>query len=170
MAEPGGSDYDELISELNKLIDPILKNNTVKTATHYLQILGVTIYTARLLMTEIGRNILSWGDISAFALIIIGYAGWISARLSLGSFFTVRPQALGLVKTGIYSKFRNPIYIFSMLYFLGLGIHLAVSWWLLAAGFAIVAYVQVFRSAAEAKVLREHYKQEYEDYEKDVWI
>src|SRR5947208_3359261 len=36
-----------------------------------------------------------------------------TARLQLGRSFTVRPQARELVTQGIYSKIRNPIYVFS---------------------------------------------------------
>lgn len=103
-------------------------------------------------------------------LMTLGYCGWIAARIALGTFFTVRPRANGLVKTGIYSKIRNPIYVFSMIYFIGLGLHEDIPFPWIVLAVAVVAVVQMKRSAAEAAVLRQHYKEEYNQYENNVWV
>ena len=42
-----------------------------------------------------------------------------TARWQLGASFSVTPQARALVTRGVYSKIRNPIYVFSALMLLG---------------------------------------------------
>jgi protein-S-isoprenylcysteine O-methyltransferase Ste14 len=43
-----------------------------------------------------------------------------TARWQLGRSFSVTPQARELVTQGVYSKIRNPIYVFSALMALGI--------------------------------------------------
>src|SRR5260221_13138145 len=43
-----------------------------------------------------------------------------TARWQLGHSFSVTPQAKELVTNGLYAKIRNPIYVFSALFLLGL--------------------------------------------------
>ena len=45
---------------------------------------------------------------------------WFLARIQLGSSFSVRPQAKELVTHGLYSRIRNPIYLFGSLAILGI--------------------------------------------------
>ena len=42
-----------------------------------------------------------------------------TARVQLGRAFSVRAKASNLVTTGLYSRIRNPIYVFSALAILG---------------------------------------------------
>ena len=51
-------------------------------------------------------------QITGLILLVIGFVLWTIARFQLGTAFTVSPQARQLVSTGIYSRIRNPIYIF----------------------------------------------------------
>lgn len=164
------SDYDELIFEMAKIGDVVMENPLVKPLLHYMQLCGVSFYTGNLLREEYSKDSYTWDVSIGLLLMLVGYLGWISARIALGNLFAVQPKALGLVKTGIYSKIRNPIYLFGTIYFIGFGIYVRLSWYFLVAGIGAVIYAQHFRSAAEAKVLREHYGNEYELYEKDVWI
>src|SRR3954453_2784824 len=46
-------------------------------------------------------------------LLVLGVAMVTLARLQLGNSFSVRPQAKALGKSGIFSRVRNPIYVFS---------------------------------------------------------
>ena len=48
-----------------------------------------------------------------------------TARWQLGKSFSVTPQARTLVSHGVYSKIRNPIYVFSALMLLGILIALS---------------------------------------------
>lgn len=50
--------------------------------------------------------------VAGMGLAAIGFALWLTARLQFGKSFSVRPEARALVTTGLYSKSRNPIYLF----------------------------------------------------------
>src|SRR5437763_14121264 len=47
------------------------------------------------------------------ALLVFGVCGIATARYQLGKSFSIRPEAHQLVTHGVYSKIRNPIYIFA---------------------------------------------------------
>lgn len=51
---------------------------------------------------------------------VVGFALWMVAQVQLGKSFSVGTQAKTLVTTGLYSKFRHPIYLFGKLAFGGL--------------------------------------------------
>jgi len=59
--------------------------------------------------------------IAAPALLLL-----LTARIQLGRAFSVRAKASNLVTSGLYSRIRNPIYVFSALFILGLIIWTAV--------------------------------------------
>src|SRR4051812_49498563 len=42
------------------------------------------------------------------------------ARINLGNSFSVTPQARQVVKHGVYSRVRHPVYVFSTLLFVGI--------------------------------------------------
>ncbi len=44
-------------------------------------------------------------------LALVGLAGVILARYTLGRSFSIAPKATALVTSGIYSRIRNPIYV-----------------------------------------------------------
>jgi protein-S-isoprenylcysteine O-methyltransferase Ste14 len=45
-------------------------------------------------------------------LAVVGYVLLITARMQLGKSFSVIPQAKALITHGLYSRIRNPIYLF----------------------------------------------------------
>src|SRR5450759_5952335 len=51
---------------------------------------------------------------------LIGLAGVILSRYTLGRSFSVAPKATALVTSGIYSRIRNPIYVCGAIFLLGL--------------------------------------------------
>ena len=53
-------------------------------------------------------------------LALAGLAGVAVARAQLGISFTLAPEARALVTHGIYSKVRNPVYLFSAIAIAGL--------------------------------------------------
>lgn len=89
------------------------------------------------------------------------------ARVQLGRAFSVQAKATTLVTTGLYSRIRNPIYIFG-----GLGIAGFLLWvnqpWLLLI--FVLAPIQVWRSRIEARVLEEKFGAEYVEYKKKTWF
>jgi protein-S-isoprenylcysteine O-methyltransferase Ste14 len=106
--------------------------------------------------------------IAGVVLAVVGYSMFVTARLQLGKSFAVRAQAKELVTRGLYSRIRNPIYVFVdvMIFGLILALHL---YWLYVLYPALVA-MHVFRAHREAKVLREKFGQSYLDYCNRTWV
>jgi protein-S-isoprenylcysteine O-methyltransferase Ste14 len=103
------------------------------------------------------------------ALIAIPCAGlWLLARLQLGKSFAVTAQARELVTTGLYSKIRNPIYVFGLLTLCGIVIYLGQFWWLLAV--PALAGLQVWRVRAESAVLEAKFGDEYRNWKAQTWF
>jgi len=90
------------------------------------------------------------------------------AHLQLGSSFSVTPQARHLVTTGLYSRIRNPIYVFGGLTVFGLLLPLnRPSLWII---FIIAIPIQIARTHKEAEVLEEKFGDEYREYRKRTWL
>ena len=90
------------------------------------------------------------------------------ARFNLGSSFSVTPQARQLVTTGVYSRIRNPIYVFSTIGIAGLFLYL--DWPLLLLLFLPLIAVQVWRARVESRVLEERFGEEYQRYKARTWF
>jgi protein-S-isoprenylcysteine O-methyltransferase Ste14 len=91
-----------------------------------------------------------------------------TARLQLGRSFAVRAQAHELVTQGIYSKIRNPIYVFSALLVLALALtlhNLQILVFLL-----ILIPLQIIRARKEAAVLEAKFGDEYRRYRQQTWF
>jgi protein-S-isoprenylcysteine O-methyltransferase Ste14 len=99
--------------------------------------------------------------VPAFLLLVV-------ARLQLGSAFSVQAKASALVTTGLYSRIRNPIYVFGGLFIGGI-ILLANKPWLLLI-FVILIPLQIQRSRKEAKVLEEKFGPAYVAYKQETWF
>ena len=91
-----------------------------------------------------------------------------AARLELGSAFSVQAKATTLVTTGVYSRVRHPIYVFSTLLLLGLIVWTGQPWLLLF--FAVLIPVQVVRSRKEERVLTERFGASYLEYKQKTWF
>lgn len=111
-----------------------------------------------------------WGPQQLFGLVllILGFVFWTVARFQLGSSLTVTAQARKLVHTGIYSKIRNPIYVFGSCFLAGLILIIARPIWLLA--FVIIVPLQIWRAGKEAKVLEASFGDEYRSYRAGTWF
>jgi protein-S-isoprenylcysteine O-methyltransferase Ste14 len=106
--------------------------------------------------------------IAGAILALIGYCTFVTARLQLGKSFAVTPQAKELVSHGLYSRIRNPIYVFVdvMIFGLILALHL---YWLFAL-FPLLVGMHVFRAHREATVLQEKFGQDYIAYKNQTWF
>lgn len=99
---------------------------------------------------------------------LIGLAGVIIARYTLGRSFSVKAKATAMVTTGIYSRIRNPIYVSGIILCVGLALML----WkmIMVAITAAAVLVQIIRARQEAEVLEEKFGDEYRDYRKRTWF
>jgi protein-S-isoprenylcysteine O-methyltransferase Ste14 len=90
------------------------------------------------------------------------------ARIQLGNSFSLAPQATKLVTTGIYSRIRNPVYIFGTFVFTGLFLFLERPYFLLLI--VPVLILQITRARAEARVLEAHFGDAYRQYRAHTWF
>lgn len=106
--------------------------------------------------------------IAGVAIVAPAFLLFVLARMQLGSAFSVEAKASKLVTAGLYSRIRNPIYVFGALMILGIIVFAGQPWWLLA--FAVLIPLQVWRSGKEAKVLEEKFGAEYREYKQKTWF
>lgn len=90
------------------------------------------------------------------------------ARFQLGRSFAIRAEARQLVTAGIYSKIRNPIYVFSAI--LVVAIALAARKPQLLAILVILIPLQIMRARREARVLEAKFGDEYRRYRQQTWF
>ncbi len=90
------------------------------------------------------------------------------ARIQLGNSFSLTPQATQLVTRGIYSRIRNPIYLFGTFVFSGLFLFLERPFLLLLL--VPVLILQISRARAEARLLEEHFGDQYRQYQAATWF
>jgi protein-S-isoprenylcysteine O-methyltransferase Ste14 len=106
--------------------------------------------------------------IAGLAIAIPSFLLLVLARIQLGRAFSAQARATILVTTGLYSRIRNPIYIFSALLLIGIVLLAARPLWLLCL--AILVPLQIFRSRREARVLEEKFGDAYLEYKQKTWF
>jgi protein-S-isoprenylcysteine O-methyltransferase Ste14 len=106
--------------------------------------------------------------IAGAILAVLGYVFVTTARVQLGRSFSVRPKAKDLVNHGLYSRIRNPMYVFVDVMLFGLILVLHVYWlFVILAG---VAISQARQARREAGLLQEKFGQAYLDYRNQTWF
>ena len=101
-------------------------------------------------------------------MIVAGFSLWTVAHVQLGASFTASAQARKLVTHGIYSKIRNPIYVFGSI---GLaGVCLFVGKPVILLAFLVLIPVQVVRARKESRVLEAAFGEEYRRYRAGTWF
>lgn len=103
-----------------------------------------------------------------FALSLVGLAGVVLGRYTLGRSFSVSAKATELVTTGIYSRIRNPIYVFGMILIAGL--ILMARRPLFGLAFVIIIPMQIIRARREAHVLELEFGEAYRQYRDRTWF
>lgn len=106
--------------------------------------------------------------ITGIAIAAPAFLLFVAARIELGSAFSVQAKATTLVTTGLYSRIRNPIYVFGAIFILGFIIWLGRPWLLLI--FVPLIPLQVVRSRKEEQVLTEKFGAAYLDYKQKTWF
>ena len=101
-------------------------------------------------------------------LAVVGISLWVLARIQLGSSFSVGAQARRLVTTGVYSIFRNLIYLFGVIGVLGLLI--ALGNWIVVVLFLLFYSYQIPRIRREEKVLEAAFGESYRRYRATTWF
>jgi protein-S-isoprenylcysteine O-methyltransferase Ste14 len=101
-------------------------------------------------------------------LALIGLAGVILARYTLGRSFSVAPKATALVTTGIYSRIRNPIYVSGEIFLVGMA--LIVGRPVLLVILLLLIPIQILRARREAAVLEARFGDAYREYRKRTWF
>jgi protein-S-isoprenylcysteine O-methyltransferase Ste14 len=101
-------------------------------------------------------------------LVIAGVAGIAVARYQLGRSFAVRAEAHQLVTHGVYSKIRNPIYVFGAVVIAGivLATHRPTLWLLLL----FIVIMQIVRARRESQVLEAAFGDAYREYRRKTWF
>jgi protein-S-isoprenylcysteine O-methyltransferase Ste14 len=102
------------------------------------------------------------------SLALVSFALWMTARIQLGRSFSVAPKATALVTRGVYSKIRNPIYIFSATWIAGLALALGKPIALLLV--IPLLPIQAARAKRESHVLEAAFGQAYRDYRRTTWF
>jgi protein-S-isoprenylcysteine O-methyltransferase Ste14 len=101
-------------------------------------------------------------------LVVAGLGGIATARYQLGKSFAIKAEAHQLVTSGVYSKIRNPIYVFGIVLLAGivLAVHRPTLWLLVLA----MAVVQTLRARREARVLEAAFGDAYREYRRTTWF
>ncbi len=90
------------------------------------------------------------------------------ARYQLGKSFSARAEAHELVTRGLYSKIRNPIYVFGNVIVVGLLLVLQrPALWIVLA---VLVIVQAIRARREAQVLEAAFGAAYRQYRNKTWF
>lgn len=102
------------------------------------------------------------------ALILVGFVFWTVARFQLGASFAVQAEARQLVTRGLYSKIRNPIYLFGSMVVAGGILVFGKPMWLLI--FVLLIPLQLWRARKESAVLEAAFGDEYRAYRAGTWF
>lgn len=135
-----------------------------------LNIVTLVLVTVCLVLFAVHISRLPWTvpRIAGIAIALPSFLLLAMARMQLGRAFSLRAKAVTLVTTGLYSRIRNPIYLFSALMILGMIIWTAQPWLLLFL--AVLIPLQMHRSRTEERVLTEKFGTAYLDYKKKTWF
>ena len=105
---------------------------------------------------------------SGIALALVSFCLLIVSRIQLGKSFAFTPQAKGLVTHGLYSRIRNPMYLFVDLTVCG--ITLALQRWYVVLPLAVLVPLQIRNARKESRLLQEKFGETYLQYKRGTWF
>jgi protein-S-isoprenylcysteine O-methyltransferase Ste14 len=129
---------------------------------------AVAVAMIALLLMYAPAVVWGWPKVIGAVIAGISFPLLALARWQLGSSFSVKAKAGQLVTTGLYSRIRNPIYLFGGLFTVGASLFFSV-WGPLFVALVIVP-IQVYRVRKEEQVLAGAFGQEYERYKSRTWF
>ena len=98
-----------------------------------------------------------------------GFVLWMIARAQLGKSFTIKAEARKLVTTGLYRRFRHPIYLFAALATFGALVALQ-NWLMLGVWLLYVTPIQWARLRTEEAVLESAFGTTFLEHRSKTWI
>lgn len=104
----------------------------------------------------------------SLVVLAVAYCFFATARIQLGQSFSVAAKAKHLVTTGLYSRIRNPIYVFGGIVIAAFLVYIGQPLYLLA--FVVLIPVQIVRARNESRVLEETFGEEYRAYKARTWF
>jgi protein-S-isoprenylcysteine O-methyltransferase Ste14 len=110
----------------------------------------------------------TWSRAVGYALAIPSLALWVMARVELGKSFSVAARAKELKTQGLYSKIRNPVYVFGTIFIAGFVLAIGRPMGLLIL--LVIVPMQVLRARKEARVLEEKFGDAYREYRSKTWF
>jgi protein-S-isoprenylcysteine O-methyltransferase Ste14 len=130
----------------------------------------LALVLATVVFLVLHANLVEWTPVkmAGAALAVFSVAMLAVARLQLGASFAIKAKAKTLVTTGIYSKIRNPIYVFGWLFLFGMATVLEN--WLLLGISVVLIPVQLYRARKEEAVLSAAFGEEYARYKAGTWF
>ncbi len=124
-------------------------------------------------LTAVVRNFWPAGPLPLYqavslAVMVAAFCLFAAARIQLGTSFSVAAKAQHLVTGGVYSKIRNPIYVFGGLLLAAFVVYIGRPILLLA--FLVLIPMQIVRARKESKVLEEAFGDDYRAYKARTWF
>lgn len=136
---------------------------------NYLTLIAVVVATATLVAQYFAVGFpVTFSTYAGLLLVVPSLILFALARIQLGSAFQASAAAKQLVTSGIYKKIRHPIYLFGLLFMLGLII--LFQKYVLAILLVPMALMQLRRIKAEEQVLEYTFGEQYRNYKKGTWF
>jgi protein-S-isoprenylcysteine O-methyltransferase Ste14 len=137
---------------------------------HFTTVVHVSVVLLAVVLAGWYFRDLPWTTSRVFGAVLVvpAVSLWLLARIQLGRSFAVRAKAKELVTHGLYSKIRNPVYVFGSLFIAGLILFIGRPVWLLVL--AVFVPMQVIRARKEARVLEKKFGDAYRQYRARTWF
>jgi protein-S-isoprenylcysteine O-methyltransferase Ste14 len=130
--------------------------------------MAVIVLVVILFATQAARFPWTPYRIAGIAIALPAFVLFLMARMQLGRSFSLEAKATELVTAGVYSKIRNPIYVFGALMILGIIIWTGQP--LLLLIFVILIPLQIVRAGKESRILEAKFGEAYLEYKKKTWF